>query len=693
MADTTPGAGGQQWTQTGEAQFEISATAGEELALPNDLNVSDAEFKPEGDDVVMTFPDGTTVTVEDYYAQPNPPKLTSQDGGEVSGEVVQQLTSAGPAEAGAENPFGFIQPQQAAAEPAAGADGAPAPADGATIAEAPTVIAGTDGEPIGNVDSMEGQVFAIRVDGTRVELKEGDVVFQGDILESSDDGAIGVLLADETTFSMGANGRMVLDEMIYDPATQEGSVSMSVLQGVFTFVSGQVAKTDPDAMTLDTPVATIGIRGTQVGIDLSDGENMNVVLMEEADGFVGEVVVFNEGGVKVMNGANQFTMVRGFEFEPADVQEMDVDDLVERYAEPLTYLPQQDSEGNETSGNTYGLGDQANADDSADGVAEFETAAGGDQQPETGFIDVARDEIETLQTIETLNVEAPEIIVNADTGPVIEDVLVDNTVQVTQATTPTEATVPTQATVPTEATVPTQATVPTEASVPTDPFEGFDADGEVVGDFVAGDDGAPILVGTVDGDADLSDKNYAVNLTGSDADNTITTAAGDFDDVVDGGAGDDVINANAGDDRLFGGEGADVLDGGAGDDRLDGGAGDDVLDGGTGNDFLDGGTGDDQLFGGDGEDVVRGGEGNDLLDGGAGNDDLDGGEGDDNILGGEGNDIIVGGTGDDTMDGGDGNDLMAGGDGNDVMDGGAGNDIMLGGEGDDVVRGGAGNDL
>ena len=160
------------------------------------------------------------------------------------------------------------------------------------LASNPSIITGTDGEPIGNVVNLSGSVFAVRTDGTRVELKEGDPVYQGDIIESSDDGAVGILLADETTFSMGENGRIVLDEMVYDPATQEGSVNLSTLQGVFTFVSGQVAKTNPDAMTLDTPVATIGIRGTQVGLDVKpEGGGMNVVLMEEADGFVGEIVL------------------------------------------------------------------------------------------------------------------------------------------------------------------------------------------------------------------------------------------------------------------------------------------------------------------------------------------------------------------------------------------------------------------
>ncbi len=80
---------------------------------------------------------------------------------------------------------------------------------------------------------------------------------------------------------------MVLDEMVYDPGTQEGSVSLSVIQGVFTFVSGEIAKTDPDAMTLDTPVATIGIRGTQLAMSFdpadAGGDGLKVVLMEEAE--------------------------------------------------------------------------------------------------------------------------------------------------------------------------------------------------------------------------------------------------------------------------------------------------------------------------------------------------------------------------------------------------------------------------
>src|SRR3990167_4601955 len=157
----------------------------------------------------------------------------------------------------------------------------------ATSATELAQAAGAGAEPIGRVETMAGTVVAVRADGSRVELHAGDSIFQGDTLESGPDGAVGVVLADDTTFSMAENGRMVMDEMVYDPGTQAGSIGVSVLQGVFTFVSGEIAKTDPDAMALHTPVATIGIRGTQVALSYHDGEELKLVLMQEKGGFVG----------------------------------------------------------------------------------------------------------------------------------------------------------------------------------------------------------------------------------------------------------------------------------------------------------------------------------------------------------------------------------------------------------------------
>ncbi|MEL0107312.1 MAG: FecR domain-containing protein, partial [Rhodospirillaceae bacterium] len=243
----------------------------------------------------------------------------------------------------------------------AAGDGAPLTTGDTPAGEnADSIIGGTDSgqvaqaggaEPVGQVESLSGTVVAVRADGTRVELKTGDPIYQGDTLETSADGAVGVMLADQTTFSMANNGQMVIDQMVYDPGTNEGSISMSVVEGVFAFVSGQIAKTDPDALSLNTPVATIGIRGTQVGIEVGEDKPMTVVLMEEADGFVGEVVVANDGGVQILNQAFQATNVASSNSAPSESYIYDIQQLIQKFRGALGSLPTT----NGNNANNYGV--------------------------------------------------------------------------------------------------------------------------------------------------------------------------------------------------------------------------------------------------------------------------------------------------------------------------------------------------
>ncbi|MEQ9555394.1 MAG: FecR domain-containing protein, partial [Rhodospirillales bacterium] len=364
MAETTQTPGGTPQTHT------LSASGADVLTLPEGLSVSEAEFAVDGSDLVLTFPDGSKVTVENYYEQAQPPQIASADGANLSGDMVVQLTGT------------------------PDSSNASAIQQFADAASGSQVIGGTDGAPIGTVKTLTGEVWVTRADGTRVQLQAGDQVYQGDSIETGPKGAIGVLLADETTFSMGEASSMVLDEMVYDPATQNGSLNVSVVQGVFTFVSGQVAKTDPDAMKIDTPVATIGIRGTQVGIEIPPaGEgDMQVVLMQEADGFVGEVVIENNTGQVVMNQGGDFVSIPSYDSQVSARGHMSDDDIVERHATTLKHLPVESNDGDRTSGNHFGLqedieqganqeqGKEQDGLPSAEELANTETAAGGQEE-------------------------------------------------------------------------------------------------------------------------------------------------------------------------------------------------------------------------------------------------------------------------------------------------------------------------
>ena len=80
-------------------------------------------------------------------------------------------------------------------------------------------------------------------------------MFQDDVIETGSGGAAGLAFVDDTTFSLGEDARMVLDELIYDPATGDGSMSLAVIQGAFVFLTGEIAGSAEDAMVVTTPVA------------------------------------------------------------------------------------------------------------------------------------------------------------------------------------------------------------------------------------------------------------------------------------------------------------------------------------------------------------------------------------------------------------------------------------------------------
>jgi hypothetical protein len=105
------------------------------------------------------------------------------------------------------------------------------------------------------------------------------------------------VFVDETTFALGESGSMVMDEMVYDPATKEGQFSASAAQGGFSFISGQISKSSVDAMSIETRLVTIGIRGTTgAGQAGPEGSTNLVSLLPDASGNTGEMTIAHSGG-------------------------------------------------------------------------------------------------------------------------------------------------------------------------------------------------------------------------------------------------------------------------------------------------------------------------------------------------------------------------------------------------------------
>lgn len=266
----------------------------------------------------------------------------------------------------------------------------------------------TAGDSIGVVEVTNGNTFLTRVDGVKTPAKVGDSIFQGDLIETDADGSIGILFSDDSIFSLAEGGQMVIDEMIYDPGTQEGSANFNIASGVFTFVSGQIAKTGLDAMQVETPTATIGIRGTagavRIGKDAPDtytllaegadgnlaanGQAADDVLLAQAGGppvFVGEMLITNGVGSQTLSQVNATTQVSGPFSPPTFPIILPPIAVQQAYAAATTALPQSPVVNNPSSNasNNAGGNQNTNDDDGGDPGPVGPSAEAGNTDAET----------------------------------------------------------------------------------------------------------------------------------------------------------------------------------------------------------------------------------------------------------------------------------------------------------------------
>jgi len=87
-----------------------------------------------------------------------------------------------------------------------------------------------------------------------------------------------MLLLDKSMFTVGPNARLTIDRYVYDPARNARSMGATVTRGAFRFLSGR--RTQGGTSTINTPVGTIGVRGTM--LDGVVGENAALIAAGEA---------------------------------------------------------------------------------------------------------------------------------------------------------------------------------------------------------------------------------------------------------------------------------------------------------------------------------------------------------------------------------------------------------------------------
>lgn len=251
------------------------------FVVPDANLIFNGEFKRAGLDLVLSH-EGHEFVVHDYFKGDKRAAIASPDGAHLTGDVVNALT-------------GHVQYAQAA----------------------PGIAAA---QVIGHVTKLSGSATAVR-NGVSVTLNNGDNVEKGDVVSTGADSTLGITFIDGTVFGLSSNARMVLNEMVYDPNGSSNSSLLSLVAGTITFVAGETAKHGD--MKIDTPVATMGIRGTAVltqinfvvpagGGDPQPQASFQVLV--EPNGTTGSYILFDKVTllpIATVNQAGQMIQISG----------------------------------------------------------------------------------------------------------------------------------------------------------------------------------------------------------------------------------------------------------------------------------------------------------------------------------------------------------------------------------------------
>ena len=131
------------------------------------------------------------------------------------------------------------------------------------------VAASASAADIGQIKVSNGEVTVER----KGELRPGAV---GTRLESSDvvrtgaAGSVGITMADNSLLSAGPNSILSLDRFDFDPTSNQGRFDAQLQKGSLAVISGRIAKQAPEAMTVRTPSAILGVRGTEFAVAAND---------------------------------------------------------------------------------------------------------------------------------------------------------------------------------------------------------------------------------------------------------------------------------------------------------------------------------------------------------------------------------------------------------------------------------------
>jgi hypothetical protein len=118
---------------------------------------------------------------------------------------------------------------------------------------------------IGQIKVAKGPV-TIERGGQSLPAAVGMRLQTADVVKTGADASVGITMSDDSLLSAGPNSVLSLDRYEFDTTTNRGRFDTSLSTGSLAVVSGRIARQSPEAMTVRTPFAVLGVRGTEFAV-------------------------------------------------------------------------------------------------------------------------------------------------------------------------------------------------------------------------------------------------------------------------------------------------------------------------------------------------------------------------------------------------------------------------------------------
>lgn len=120
---------------------------------------------------------------------------------------------------------------------------------------------------IGTIKTLQGKA-TIQESSNKIDAKLNGKLYEGYLIETGKGSSIGLLFIDGTQLSIGQNSQVIINRYLFSPKKKIYAFDVEISKGDAIYSSGKMGALSPESIKVQTPQATIGVRGTKFLVEV-----------------------------------------------------------------------------------------------------------------------------------------------------------------------------------------------------------------------------------------------------------------------------------------------------------------------------------------------------------------------------------------------------------------------------------------